>query len=251
MDDTVPVTPGTWGSTTTPTALLHHPGFSTLAQLGAEVEGAAQRRRAWPTELADLGLDGVRISPGPGTPQDWPASAWPWSRRRRGGSGLPLFGLLPALRGHRRGVRRDLSSWLLSRCMARPRRPLIHRASVCWPACPCRSRRPATTRWPSWSVQPARRSRHHWPKPSRAWRWPSAISPRPIEGVQFHPQSVLIPGRPPHAGRLAGRLWGRDRLGSGWTSSAPNWMRCANRPSPPPCSRRPGLAWTASCGPKP
>ncbi|UQX88577.1 aminodeoxychorismate/anthranilate synthase component II [Jatrophihabitans telluris] len=61
-----------------------------LFQLGAEVE-VRRNDAVKPSELADLGVDGVLISPGPGTPED--AGVSMEMVTAAADAGLPLFGV--------------------------------------------------------------------------------------------------------------------------------------------------------------
>ena len=180
-----------------------------------------------------LDVDGVLISPGPGHA----------AGRRR-------------LDGHRRGLRRARrcrcsacasATRRSARCSARRscRAPeLLHgktsevvarRHRACSPGCRRRSPPPATTRWPSRTPLPA--------EIEVTGRTASGVvmalrhRSLPIEGVQFHPESVLTQG-----GHRMVANWLR-RCGAGSTtiwsaSSATAWTHSGRAPSSP-ANRRP------------
>ena len=64
------------------------------------------------------------------------------------------------------------------------------RRAACSPDCRARSRRRATTRWSSTARRCPTSSRSP-PRARTAWSWGCATASYPIEGVQFHPESIL------------------------------------------------------------
>ena len=117
-------------------------------------------------------------------------------RLRRHGARLRRAGAaarrLPGAPGDRGGVRRDRRAARPSCCTARPAR-CSTTAPACCRAAAARSPRPATTRSRSSRTRcrPSSRSPAA-PRPASSWRCGTATLP--VEGVQFHPESVLTEG---------------------------------------------------------
>ena len=141
-------------------------------------------------ELADLDVAGVLLSPGPGTPAD--AGVTVPMVRAAAEQGVPVLGVCLGHQAIARGLRRRRRAGA-GAAARQDQRGRARRARACWPGCRRRSPRPATTRWPSTRppCPPSSRSPAH-----TASGVVMALRHRelPIEGVQFHPESVLTEG---------------------------------------------------------
>ena len=156
-----------------------------LYQLGAECE-VLRNDEVRPAHAQD-GFDGVLLSPGPGTPEE--AGVCVDMVRHCAETGVPVFGVCLGMQSMRGGVRRSRRPG----ARAAARQDLAGdstRAAASSPDCRRRSPRPATTRWPSSRQHRAGRARGH-----RLDGDGIIMGLRhrelPVEGVQFHPESVL------------------------------------------------------------
>ena len=158
-----------------------------LAQLGADLRCPAQRRGH---DRRGRGRTTACCSPRARVRRRRPASAWTWS--------WPAGRAPSRCSGSASGTRRSArctAGWSRGRrscCTARPARSSTP-APGCWPACRRRSPRRATTRWPSRpDTVPAELeiTAHTASGIVMALRHRAL----PLEGVQFHPESVLTQG---------------------------------------------------------
>ena len=179
-----------------------------LGQLGVRCivrrNDAVDASTSWPTSTSPACCS----RPGPGTPADAGRDRADGARRRRGRDAGA--GRLPGPPGDRRGVRRRGRPGARSCCTARPARS-CHEGAGVLAGLPS----PFTaTRYHSLAVEPgdrARRAGGH--RRTRRSGIVMALRHRelPIEGVQFHPESVLTEGGHQHARHLAGGLRARAR----------------------------------------
>ena len=159
-----------------------------LAQLGAEVDRAAQRRGDARTRRASSTASCCR--PGPGTPEDAGVCMDIVRAVRRRRADLRR---VPGTSGDRGGLRRDGVAARRSCCTAR--RPRCYHDDV---GVLAGLPDPFTaTRYHSLAVEPATvpgRARGHRAPPSSGVIMALRHRDLPVEGVQFHPESVLTEG---------------------------------------------------------
>ena len=154
-----------------------------LGELGAERGRGAQRR--WP-ELLERAPDRVVVSPGPCTPEEAGLSKRgdPRATARRG---VPVLGVCL---GHQALAPAYGGRWCAaSRCTARPPRSSTTAGRSSTASNP-RSWSAATTRW---SSTPSCRTSSRCPRRSGDVIMGLRHRELPVEGVQFHPESVLTP----------------------------------------------------------
>ncbi len=155
-----------------------------FGELGEDVR-VARNDEITLDEIAALRPDRICISPGPCTPNEAGISI-PVLERFAGK--VPILGVCLGHQAIGAGLRRprDPRPGADAR---QDRRRSTTRAPACSPACRIRSRRPATTRWRS----SARRCRSASRSPrgrTTARSWGCATRRSPVEGVQFHPESI-------------------------------------------------------------